>query len=61
MRRPISRRRKRTVTGDLVELFRKALPAEMVRRTEIVTGRRMTAEKHSDALAAIHAFLRASG
>src|SRR5262245_60886118 len=59
MRRPRSRQRKVTVTPELVELFRRALAADQALDADR-DRRRMTPEQHSEALAAVHEFHKAS-
>ena len=56
MRRPKSRRKIVHITDQLVDLFRKALPAERL----LSSGKKLTLEQHKAALAAIHAFHRAA-
>lgn len=57
MRRPRNRQRKVVANDQLVDLFRKALPAERWLRS----GKRLTLEQHKAALAAIHALHDAAG
>src|SRR5262245_60077869 len=59
MRRPRNRQRKVTVTPELVELFRRALAADQALDSDR-DRRRMTPEQHSEALAAVHEFHKAS-
>jgi hypothetical protein len=61
VKRPKSRTRKLFVTDELVELFRKAIPAEQALWREVVTGKEvMTEEQRSAARAAVYAFDRAT-
>jgi hypothetical protein len=61
MKRPRSRVRKITVTDELVELFRKAMPAHQAHWRSIVTVKDLPYEEHSAAIDAFQAFNLAAG
>jgi hypothetical protein len=61
MRRPKSRQRRVFVTDELVDLFRKAMPAHQALFQQIITGKQMSDEKDKAARAACAAFNAAAG
>jgi hypothetical protein len=62
MRKPRSRVRKVVVSDELVELFRKAVPAKQAIWRDVCRDRRLLSdEQHLEALNAVHAFDRAAG